>query len=122
MEKLLAAATFILIVSPWSSAHAQMDAPPIGSSLPDVRLISVGNAVGVLQYCEANGLVSTTMTNAVLSGLTKKPGAQQSSDYMAGHNGQILPKGGKPFHISGASPYLQSRACDLVLTQAEKFP
>jgi Protein of unknown function (DUF2501) len=101
-------------------ASAQMSAAPIPSALPNVSAISAGNAAGVLQYCVAKNLVSSTSANAVLDGLNKKPEVTKSADYTAGASGQIL--GSKSFSIGSAPSFLQSQACDMVLKQAKTIP
>ena len=113
ISKALGAATLILAMP----ASAQLSAPPIGSALPNVSSISAGNAAGVLQYCVSKSLVSSVSAGAVLDGLTKKPDLTKSPDYKAGATGQIL--GSNKFSIGSAPGYLQSRACDMVLTQAK---
>ena len=98
---------------------AQMSLPSIGTGLPNVGSMSVGNAAGVLQYCVKNNLVSSTSASSVLDGLTKKPDVAKSKDFSAGAAGQILGGGGQPFSIGSAPSYLQSRACDMVLKQGK---
>ena len=101
-------------------AIAQMSAPPIPSALPGVTKISAANAAGVLKYCEESGLVSGVSVDSIMAGsLTKTD--QTSVDYIVGSSGQILGDAGKNFSISRAAPYLQSRACNLVLERAKTF-
>ena len=109
-------------INPLQAAHAQMSAPSIWSSLPNISAISAGNAAGVLKYCVSKQLVSVTMASQVLDGLTGKPGLVKSPEYAAGQAGQIVAGPSKPFLLGEAPGYLQSRACDLVLTRAKQFP
>ena len=115
--KMIAIALVALASQPTA---AQMSAPPIPSVLPKVSSISVANAVGVLKYCEKNGLVSGVSTDAVVSLLPNKPDVK-SSDYAVGESGQILGDGGKNYSLSSAPGYLKSQACDMVLQRAKAF-
>jgi hypothetical protein len=101
-------------------AHAQMEAAPIPDLLPKVSSISVANAVGVLNYCSKNNLVSSTAADQIVTGLTNKPDTK-SADYVAGEGGQIHGDDGKPFALTTAPAILQSQACDRVLQQARTF-
>lgn len=121
-RKFLLALPLLVIVSVASPALAQMSAPPIPSALPGVAKISVGNAVGVLQYCAKHSLVSSTSADQVVGELAKKPGVTSSADYARGQNGEILGDDGKNFAIAPAPAYLQVQACDMVLKQAKAFP
>jgi hypothetical protein len=112
--------TILALGSAIQPAHAQMTAPPIPSELPDVSNISPANAAGVLHFCMSKGLVSTTSATAVLGGLGTKPDMMKSPDYTAGAAGRIV--GSKTYSIGGAPGHLQSRACDMVLQQAKRFP
>jgi hypothetical protein len=103
-----------------SAAHAQMDAAPIPSLILTVTSISVANAVGVLNYCSKNNLVSATAADQVVVGLAAKPDAK-SPDYVAGEAGQLHGDGGKTFAMASAPAILQSQACDRVLQQAKTF-
>jgi hypothetical protein len=103
-----------------SQVLAQMGAPSIISSLPDVSSISPANAAGVLQYCEKHDLVSSAVTDPILGALTTDKGVATSSDFTAGQAGQIL-AGGKKFSLPTASSYLRSQSCDMVLKQAGHF-
>ncbi|GAA3900959.1 hypothetical protein GCM10022276_19710 [Sphingomonas limnosediminicola] len=102
-------------------ARAQMSAAPIPSALPDINSISAANAAGVLRYCVSKQLVSSTSADLVLQTLTTKRSVLNSPDYSSGQQGRILPAGGKAFSIEEAPSYLQSRACDLVLSRAQQF-
>jgi hypothetical protein len=113
-------ATLFAIPCLSSPAGAQMDAAPIPSALPGVTSISIANALGVLDYCLKNSLVSSTSTDQVLTGLASKPDAK-SADYAAGQSGEMFGDGGKKFAIATAPSYLRSQACDLVLQKAKTF-
>lgn len=102
------------------AANAQMTAPPIPSELPDVSHISQANAAGVLQFCMAKGLVSSTSATAAIGGFANKPEVTKSPDYTAGTAGRII--GNKTYSVASAPGHLQSRACDMVLQQAKQFP
>jgi hypothetical protein len=99
---------------------AQMNAPSIVSALPNVSSISPANAAGVLKYCMSHQLVSSAVTDAVVQPLTSTKGVTNSPDYTAGAAGKIL-TGSKNFSVAQAPGYLQSRACDMVLTRAKQF-
>jgi hypothetical protein len=101
-----------------SAADAQMSAPPITSALPNMSTISPGNAAGLLQYCISKNLVSSTSGALVLDDLTRKHGMTKTHEFTAGASGHIL--GDKRFSIGSAPGFLQSQACDLVLTQAKR--
>ena len=113
----LIAASLMATLCAWQPARAQMSAPPIPSALPNISSISAANAAGVLRYCVSKQLVSSTSADLVLKSLTAK-----SPDYSAGQQGRILATNGKVFSIPEAPSYLQSQACDLVLTRAQQFP
>jgi len=97
-----------------------MSAPPLTSALPGVSKISLTNAIGVLKYCQKNGLVSSVSADAVMA-TSEKQADQTSQDYIVGTSGQILGDAGKNFSISRAPGYLQSQACNLVLERAKTF-
>jgi len=119
MSKSLKIAAGVIVVALSHPSFAQMDAPSIVSALPNVSSISAGNAAGVLQYCMKNNLVSSVSADEILGNLNKKPDITKSPDFAAGQAGQIL--GDKKFAIAKAPGYLQSRACDMVLTQAKQL-
>ena len=112
-------AAAVIAIGCSQGAFGQMAAPPIPSELPNVASISPGNAAGVLEYCMKNNLVSSVSADAVLGNLNKKPNLTKSPDFTAGQAGDIL--GDKKFAIGKAPGYLQSRACDMVLTQAKQL-
>ena len=111
--------TFIAAIGLCSQATAaQLSAPSISSMLPGVSKMSLGNAVGVLKYCEQKGLVSSSSAEAVLDQIKTKPDAK-SAEYLAGAAGQIHGDAGKNFSIAQAPGYLQSQACNVVLEQVK---
>lgn len=118
----LIAASLMATLCAWQPARAQMSAPPIPSALPNISSISAANAAGVLRYCVSKQLVSSTSADLVLKSLTAKRNVANSPDYSAGQQGRILATDGKVFSIPEAPSYLQSQACDLVLTRAQQFP
>ena len=121
MTKLLSSMPAAMwLICAFQPAMAQMNAPSIASTLPDVRSISTANAAGVLQYCLNNGLVSSAATDAVLTSLTAKKGLTASPDYSAGQAGQII-TGKKNYSLGHANAYRRSQACDLVFQQAKHF-
>ena len=119
MSKSLKIMVAVIVMGCAHPGVAQMDAPPIPSGLPNVSSITPGNAAGVLQYCLKNNLVSSVSADEVLGNLNKKPDITKSTDFSAGKAGEIL--GDKKFAIAKAPGYLQSRACDMVLTQAKQL-
>ena len=104
----------------YSAASAQLSAPSLISTLPDIKSISPANAAGVLQYCVKNNLVSSSATEGVLAPLTAKQGIKASPEFGAGQAGSII-SGGKTFALGQANGYLKSQACDLVFRQAKEF-
>jgi len=116
------AASLMATLCAWQPARAQMSAPPIPSALPNISSISAANAAGILRYCVSKQLVSSTSADLVLKSLTAKRNVANSPDYSAGQQGRILATDGKVFSIPAAPSYLQSQACDQVLTRARQFP
>jgi hypothetical protein len=111
----------VAVIAAWpSTGAAQMSAPSIVSSLPDVGSISAANAAGVLQYCLRHGLVSSVATDRVLTPLIASHEVTSSPLYSAGRNGQII-SGGKTFALGHASAYLKSHGCSLVFKQASRL-
>jgi hypothetical protein len=119
MIKLLTSAAAFVAFSCNASA-AQLSAPPIVSALPDVASISQANAAGVLQYCVAHHLVSSSATDRILESLTSKHAITASADYSTGRSGRVV-AGGKTFSIGHATRHLKSQACDMVFKQAKQF-
>jgi hypothetical protein len=97
-----------------------MSAPSIVSALPDVSSMSPANAAGVLQYCVKNQLVSSTLSQTATAPLMARPGLTKSGDYSAGQAGRIVTHG-KSFSLGHSSGFLRSKACDMVLRQAQTF-
>ena len=102
-------------------AAAQMNLPPMVSSLPNVSGISAGNAAGVLQYCVKHKLVSSTSADNVLGGLQKKPNVSGSKDFAAGAAGQVLSGKGGGMSLDSLQPHLKSQACDMVLKRGKSL-
>jgi hypothetical protein len=100
-------------------AVAQLNLPPMVSSLPNVSSISAGNAAGVLQYCMRHKLVSSTGAEPVLTGLQKKSNVTRSKDFAAGAAGQVLSGKGGGMSLNNLQPHLKSQACDMVLKQGK---
>lgn len=119
-KKLAFAMLGILLGWNSQSAVAQISAPSIVSALPDVTGMSQANAVGVLQYCLDNHLVSSSAADPVMAPLLKRGNIASSADYSAGRAGRII-SGGKAFGLDSASPFLRSQGCDIVFRQAQKF-
>lgn len=117
----LTSAIFVLALAQGSDiAAAQISAPSMISGLPDVRSMSPANAAGVLQYCMKNQLVSSTAGDMALGPLTAKHNLKSSPDYSAGASGNILTHG-KSFALGSLNGNLKSRACDMVLKQAQQL-
>ena len=117
---LRSALSIAMLGSVCSAASAQLSAPSMISTLPDIKSISPANAAGVLQYCVKNNLVSSTATDGVLAPLTAKQGIKGSPEFGAGQAGSII-SDGKTFALGQANDYLKSQACDLVFRQAKQF-
>lgn len=105
----------------WSpAAIARTSQLPIESTIPGVSKISVSNAIGVLNYCKENALLSDQSAGALVDVLSRKSDLT-SEDYIVGSSGQILGDAGKNFSIFWAPAPLQSQACNEVLERAKLF-
>jgi hypothetical protein len=106
----------------WSPAvMAKPWAPAIESTIPGVSKISLSNAVGVLNYCKENALLSGESVGALVDALSRKADLT-SEDYIVGSSGQILGDAGRNLSIFRAPGHLQSQACNVVLERTNLFP
>ncbi|HEV2596427.1 MAG TPA: DUF2501 domain-containing protein [Sphingomicrobium sp.] len=105
----------------WSSeGMARTSALEIESTIPGLSKMTLSNAVGVLNYCKENALLSDASVGALVEALSRKADLK-SEDYIVGSSGQILGDAGKNFSIFRARGQLQLRACNIVLERTKQF-
>jgi hypothetical protein len=126
MQRTVAPTLIILLTCAVSAAIGQglpsiPGASSLMPSLPNMSLISPGNAAGVLGYCVENKVLGGSSATSTLGGLMKKPNIATSDGYLAGKNGTILPGNGQKFALNKVPSQLKSQACNQVLKQAPKF-
>lgn len=137
---------------PWSAAHAQLGNPlnqaggtaasgsGSGSGLAgnlgalaggltgggtSLAPASLGNVVGLLQYCVQNNYLNANGTSSVKDALMGKLGGNPSSSpgYTSGANGLLDAGNGKTLDLSGdgVKQALAKQVCDRVLAQAKSM-
>ena len=111
-----------------TSAVGQLPSIPGMNSLrgvggmPDISGMGIGNAAGVLGYCTKHKLLARSKdASSVIGTLGKKPGLASSRGYVAGKAGRIIGEKGAAFSLDSAPAPIKSKACGMVLKQAERF-
>ena len=104
-----------------ASAVGKTAPPNVEQTVPGLSTMSLANAVGVLNYCKENSLISDERMGTLLDALSRNADVT-SADYIVGSSGQVLGDAGKNFSIFRAPAELQSQACNAVLQRARSFP
>ena len=97
----------------------------MGSALPGISKVGVGNAAGLLGYCVKNTLTGGAAATSVLGQLTGQPAVKESPGYAQGQLGQVLGGGTdgtqSTMSLGSLKGQLKTKACDLVLKRAGSF-